>query len=214
VSTTRPTLAAAARTEAGKANARLRHAGRVPAVVYGHGPSASISVDAHEFDLLRRRAGANALIDLVIDGDRATPVLLHGVQFDKISRTPLHVDLFRVRMTEDLTVDVPVHGVGLSDVVERHGGTVIHALDHVRVRALPDHLPSVLEADLTALIAYESVIQARDLALPPGVTLATDPDEVVFRVLAPRVSDELAAGEVAPAEGAGEAAPVGATPAE
>jgi len=192
VSTTRPTLAAATRTETGKANARLRHAGRIPAVVYGHGPSISVSVDAHELELLRRHAGANELVDVAIDGTQPAPVLLQKLQLDKVTRLPLHIDLFRVKMSEEMTVDVPVHLTGTSEVVERHGGTIIHALDHVRVRARPDRLPSALEADASVLATFESVILARELILPKGVALVTEPEEVVIRVLASRVSSDVA----------------------
>src|ERR1700690_3382454 len=136
VTTERPTLAALPRSELGKATAHLRRAGRIPAVVFGHGASTSVSVDAHEFELLRRRAGANALIDLELEGDR-TPVIINGVQLHRVNRTPLHVDLFRVKMTEDLTVDVAVHSHGESEAVIKEGGTLIHAVDHVRVRARP-----------------------------------------------------------------------------
>ncbi len=214
MTSTRPTLAAASRTELGKANAHLRKAGRVPAVIYGHGASASVSLDAHEFDLLRRRVGANALIDLVVDATSTTPVLVHGIQIHKIHRNPIHVDLFRVKMTEELTVDVPVHGTGVPDAVERLNGTVFHALDHVKVRARPDNLPNALEADYSVLVDFDSFIRAGDLPLPPGVVLVTDPDDIVIRVLPPRVSEEpvveAEAGEV-PEGGAPAATPEATT---
>jgi large subunit ribosomal protein L25 len=183
----------------GKATSHLRKAGRIPAVVFGHGESTSVSVDAHEFQLLRRRAGANALIDLEVAGDRTTPVVINGVQLHRVHRTVLHVDLFRVKMTEDMTVDVVVHGVGESEAVVKNGGTVLHAVDHVRVRARPDNLPKSIEADLTALADFDSVIAVRDLPVPAGATILNDPDEVIFRVLAPRVAEVEpgAEGEVA-----------------
>ena len=207
MSTDRPTLAALPRTEMGKATSHLRKAGRIPAVVFGHGDSTSVSVDAHEFEQLRRRAGANALIDLHVEGSKATPVIINGVQLHRVNRTPLHVDLFRVNMTEDMTVDVAVHGIGESEAVIKEGGTLIHAVDHVRVRARPDHLPKFIEVDVSTLATFEAVIAVRDLPVPPGATILNDPDEVVFRVLAPRVVEAEpetvaeAAPVVAPAEG-------------
>ena len=207
MSTDRPALAALPRTEVGKSIARLRKAGRIPAVVFGHGESTSVSVDAHEFEVLRRRAGANALIDLELEGGRPTPVVIHGVQLHRVNRTPLHVDFFRVKMTEDMTVDVVVHGVGESEVIIKDGGTLLHAVDHVRVRARPDHLPKSITADLTQLTGFDSVIAVRDLPVPDGATILNDPDEVIFRVLAPRVAEPEpgteaeAAAPAAPAEG-------------
>jgi large subunit ribosomal protein L25 len=189
----------------GKATSHLRKAGRIPAVVFGHGDSTSVSVDVHEFEQLRRRAGANALIDLEVEGSKATPVIINGVQLHRVNRTPLHVDLFRVKMTEDMTVDVAVHSFGEAEAVTKEGGTLIHAVDHVRVRARPDHLPKFIEVDVSTLATFEAVIAVRDLPVPPGATILNDPDEVVFRVLAPRVVE--AEAEVV-AEAAPAAAPV------
>ncbi len=188
MTTERPTLAALPRSEMGKATSHLRKAGRIPAVVFGHGASTSVSVDAHEFELLRRRAGANALIDLELEGDR-TPVIINGVQLHRVNRTPLHVDLFRVKMSEDLTVDVAVHSHGESAAVVKEGGTLIHAVDHVRVRARPDRLPKFIDVDITTLTGFDSVIAVRDLPAPEGATILNDPDEVIFRVIAPRVAE-------------------------
>jgi large subunit ribosomal protein L25 len=106
------------------------------------------------------------------------------------------VDLFRVKMTEDMTVDVVVHGIGESEAVVKTGGTLLHAVDHVRVRALPDHLPKSIEADLTTLVDFDSVIAVRDLPVPAGAAILNDPDEVIFRVLAPRVAEVEPGAEV------------------
>ena len=116
--TARATLAAEHRELTGKKVARLRHAGRLPAVVYGHGvDSDSISIDAHEFEQLRRHTGPNALVDLSVDGKKAQPVLVSAVQVHPVNRRPLHVDLFLVRMTEELTVDVPLVATGESPAI-------------------------------------------------------------------------------------------------
>ena len=110
---TRPRLAAETRTVTGKQVARLRHAGQLPAVVYGHGVSSeNVAVDAHEFDLLRRHVGASTLVDLSVDGGKTRPVLVSSIQVNPISRRPIHVDLFAVRMTEELTVEVQLVGQG------------------------------------------------------------------------------------------------------
>src|SRR3954452_15433055 len=101
----RLTLAAEPREVVGKKVAAMRRDGRLPAVVYGHGESSeSVSIDAHEFEQVRRHAGQNALIDLSVQGKKARPVLVHAVQVHPVNRRPLHVDLFLVRMTEKRTV--------------------------------------------------------------------------------------------------------------
>ncbi len=203
MTTARPTLAAEHRDVTGKAVARLRHQGRLPAVVFGHGiASTNVTLDAHGFELLRRRIGPNALIDLSIDGKKPKPVLIHGVDVHPVTHRPLHVNLFLVRMSEELTVDVPIVPVGESLAVSQLGGTLVHDIDSVKVRALPDHLPQVFEVSIEPLVDFDAVLRARDLAIPPGVTLLTDPDEPVIHVLAPRVEEVAVPAEAAPAAGA------------
>jgi large subunit ribosomal protein L25 len=203
----RPRLAAASRSVTGKAVAHLRRKGLVPAVVYGHGTaSEAVSLDAHELDLLRRHAGASTLVDLAVDGGKARPVLLHGIQVHPISRRPLHVDLFAVRMTEELTVEVPLIGIGVAPASEG-GGTLVHPTSAVRVRALPANLPDSISYDLSTLASYDATITVADLVVPEGVTIHADPAEVIARVLAPRVEEVVAAEEIAPAEGEAAAVP-------
>lgn len=196
MTTARPTLAAEHRDVTGKAVSRLRRQGRLPAVVFGRGiDSANVTLDTHDFELLRRRTGPNALIDLSVDGKKAKPVLVYGVAVHPVTRRPLHADLFLVRMTEELTVDVPVVAVGESLAVSQHGGTLAWGNDSVKVKALPDHLPQSFEISIEPLADFDSVLHVRDLTIPSGVTLLTDPDESLVHVLAPRIEEE----EVAPA---------------
>jgi len=186
VSPARPTLVATPRDLVGKKVQRLRREGRLPGVVYGHGvPSNPLSVDAHEFELLRKHAGPNTLFDLKVGDEKPLPALVHGVQVHPVTHRPLHVDLLAVRMTEEMTVDVPVVTVGVAPAVDRDGGTLNHQLETVRVRALPDHLPQSIEISVERLETFDDVI----------------------RVLAPRVEAEPAAEAEAPAApAAGEAA--------
>ena len=190
MSTARATLAAEHREVTGKKVALMRQAGRLPAVVYGHGVDSNpISIDAHDFELLRRRSGPNALVDLSIDGDKARPVLVHTIQIHPVNRRMLHVDLFVVRMTEELTVDVPLTATGESSAVSLHGGTLLHPIESVRVRALPDHLPQSIEYSIASLTDFDTTIHVRDLVVPADVTLLTDGDEIIARVQAPRVEE-------------------------
>lgn len=191
MSTARATLAAEHRQITGKKVAGLRRAGRLPAVVYGHGiDSANVTVDTHEFDQLRRHSGPNALVDLSIDGKKAQPVLVHAVQVHPVNRRPLHVDLFLVRMTEELTVDVPLVATGDSPAVTQNGGTLLHPSESVRVRALPDHLPQSIEYSIASLVDFDTTIHVRDLTIPSDVTLLTDGDEIIAKVQQPRVEEE------------------------
>jgi large subunit ribosomal protein L25 len=212
----RPKLAATSRTVTGKKVAYLRRDGLLPAVVYGRGlPSDSVSVNAHEFEQLRRHAGANTLIDLSVDGGKATPILVHDVQLHRVTRVPLHADLYVVRMTEELTVDVPLVAEGESEAIANAGGTLMRAIEHVRMRALPDHLPQSIHYSIESLRTFDDAIHVRDLAIPSDATLLTDGDDVVAKVLPPRVEEEVTpVAEAAEGEGAEGAAAEGEAGAE
>jgi large subunit ribosomal protein L25 len=221
----RPALAAEPRDLVGKKVATLRRDGRLPAVVFGRGlESTSVSIDTHDFEQLRRHTGPNALVDLSVGGKKAQPVLIHGVQVHPVTRRPLHVDLFLVKMTEELTVDVPLVPTGTSAAVADEGGTLLHSLESVRIKALPDHLPQSIEYSIDSLVDFDAAVHVRDLTIPDDVTLLTDPDEVVAKVQAPRVEveevpvaaegeeGEAAEGEAAEgAEGAAEGGAAGAS---
>ena len=213
MSTARPTLAAEHREVTGKHVNRLRKEGLLPAVVYGHGEaSTNVTIDAHEFDLLRKHTGPNALVDLSIDGKKAKPVLINSVQVHPVHRRPLHADLFLVRMTEELTVDVPLVPTGESVAVAQLGGTLLHPTETVRVKALPDHLPQSIEYSIESLVDFDGTILVSALTIPGDVTLLTDGDEIIAKVQQPRVEveevpvvaegEEGAEGEGAEGEGA------------
>ena len=218
MSTARPSLAAAPREVTGKKVARLRHDGRLPAVVYGRDvESRSVSLDAREFETLRRHVGPNTLIDLRVDGGKAAPVLVHDVQLHRITRRPLHVDLYVVRMTDELTVDVPLVAEGTSEAVTVHGGTLMHVTESVRVRALPDKLPQSIHYSIESLATFDNALHVRDLEIPADAILLNDPNDIVAKVLPPRVEieeapaveaeeGEAAEGEAAEGETRGEAA--------
>ncbi len=206
MSTARPTLEAAPREVTGKRVAKLRQEGILPAVVYGRDvASRSVSLDAREFEALRKQAGPHTLIDLSIDGKKPSPVLVHDVQLHRVTRRPLHVDLYVVRMTEELTVDVPLVSDGESEAVSVHGGTLLHVLENVKVRALPDHLPQAIHYSIDGLLTFDDVVHVSDLTIPEDATLLTDPGEIVAKVLPPRVEVEEAPPAEAEAEGAPEA---------
>ena len=210
----RPKLAAARREITGKKVAYLRRDGKY-AVVLGRGTeSDSVSIDAHEFENLRRHAGANALIDLSVDGGAQTPVLVYGVQTHRVTRRPLHVDLYVVRMTEELTVDVQLVPDGQA---RGDRDAWRHAPARARERpgsGAPGRLPQSIHYSIESLATFDDAIHVRDLTIPEDATLLTDGDEVVAKVLPPRVEEEpvadAAEGEEAEEGAEGEGAEGGA----
>lgn len=191
-------LTANRRTEIGKSVSHLRKAGRLPAVVFGHGlDSIPVSLDAHEFEHVRKTAHSNTIFELKIDGKDVHRVLIHGVQIDPRHRKLLHVDLFELKSGEEVTVEIQLHTTGQSYAVDRLGGTLLHNIDRIKVRALPEKLPESLEYSIESLLDFDTSIHLRDLPLPAGVTLLSDPDEVVAKVAPPHVVEEPVVAEVA-----------------
>jgi large subunit ribosomal protein L25 len=214
---TRPTLAAEHRTVTGKKVATLRRAGTLPAVIFGGGKASEpIQVSALDWEVLRRgKVTRNSLLDLIVDGGKPRPVLVQSITDHPTSRRPIHVDFHVVKMSEELTVDVPVVFVGDAPAVEKEGGTLIHLREQLHIRALPNDLPTAIEVDVTSLVDFEVTLHVSDVVPPAGVHILTDGAEPLARVMAPRVEVveeaevDLAAG--APEEG-GEATEAAATP--
>jgi large subunit ribosomal protein L25 len=200
----------------GKKVAALRRDGHLPAVVFGRDvASDSLTLDTKEFEALRRHAGPTTLIDLAIDGQKPAPVLVHDIQHHPVTRKPLHVDLYLVRMTEELTIDVQLVADGTSAAVVDEGGTLLHALDHVRVKALPDHLPAAIHYSIDSLATFDDVVHVSDLVIPADVALLTDPTEIVAKVLPPRIEEvEAPAAEAEEGAEAAEGEAEGAQPGE
>lgn len=197
MSTAPTVLKATSRAETGKAVAHLRRAGKVPAVVFGHGlESIAVTLDAHEFDHLRRTIHSNSIISLEIDGKDKRRVMVHGIQIDPRHRRLLHVDLFALKSGEEVTVEIPLHTTGEAYAATKLGGTLLHTVDRVRVRALPEKLPEALEVSVEPLVDFDAAIHLRDVALPAGVTLLSDPDEVVAKVIPQRAVEEPVAAVV------------------
>jgi large subunit ribosomal protein L25 len=193
-------LQAQPRQDAGKGVARkLRAAGRVPAVLYGHGKDARpLSVDARDlFHLLHGSAGGNVLIDLVIDGKK-TMAMPREVQRDHIRGEYLHVDFLEVRRDEKVTVDVPIHLLGES-VGVKAGGVLEHHLWDLRVECLTQDLPDAIEADISALNVNDT-LRVGDLVIAEVLTVLTPLEESIASVVPPQ------ARELEEAEVEGEAA--------
>jgi large subunit ribosomal protein L25 len=212
---TRPVVSAEPREVVGKKVSVLRRQGLLPAVVYGHGKASQpLQLEARAFSELMRQTTRNSIVDLKIGSGRPTPVLLQGIHEHPVRRHPIHVDFYVVKMTEELTVDVPVNFVGTSHAADKLGGTLLHLREHVSIRALPADLPHALDLDVSTLADFDAVLHVRDLDVPTEVTVLTDPDEPLARVQAPRVEEELMAVAEAPAEDVAEAAETATGPAE
>jgi len=199
-------LRAEPRDGAGKGVARkLRASGRVPAVLYGHGKQArSLSVDSKELFHLLHTAGANALVDIVIDGTK-TMAIPREIQRDHVRGRYIHVDFLEVRRDEKITVDVPVHLVGEAPGVKA-GGVLEHHLWDLKIECLAQDLPEAIEADISALNVNDS-LRVSELTIPDNCTVLTPPEETIAAVVPPqaREVEEAEAEEAVEGEAAEEA---------
>jgi len=198
------------RDDSGKGVARkLRAAGRVPAVFYGHDQEATpLSVDAREMShVLHTSGGSNVLLDLIVDG-KPHLAMPREIQRDYIHNKLIHIDFLAVSRTETITVDVPVVEVGDSIGI-KEGGVVEHHLRALRVECLPQDVPERLEVDITELNIGD-MIHVREVPVPAGVAILTNPDDAVLSVITPAAlrteAELLLPGEEAPEVAAPEAA--------
>jgi large subunit ribosomal protein L25 len=208
-------LAAQRRAETGKGAARrARAAGRVPAVLYGHGMDpVHLSVDAREFGhALRTDAGTNVLIELSV-GRTKHLALAKEIQRNPVRGSFIHIDFLAVQRGETVEVRVPVPLVGESPGV-REGGIADQDLHEILVEAEVTAVPDSVQADISGLNIGD-VLRVSDLKAPEGATILEDPEASVVSIVAPAVeeeepTEEEAEGEAAAegeGEGEGEAAP-------
>jgi large subunit ribosomal protein L25 len=204
-------LSAETRTEFGKGGARrTRRAGKVPAVIYGHGADPRhVALPAREFANAIRHGGTNVLLTLDLEGGEQLAIP-KSIQRHPIKGHFEHVDLLAVRRGEKVTVDVPVHVVG--DVVP--GGLLNHEATTISVEAEATHIPTGFEVNIDGLEIGQHVT-AGDIQLPSGSTLVTDPAAVVLIIAEAPTAEQLEAevSEAAEELGIVEEAPTAEAPA-
>ena len=171
---------------------QVRRSGSVPGVVYGaHLVATPIAIPVPTFEKTLREAGEATVIALSGLG-ADIPALIHEVDRDPITNRPRHVDFYAVTRGEKVEVAIPLSFVGESPAVEA-GANLVKVLHEVEVEADPMNLPHEISVDISVLAAMDDQIRAKDLALPKGVTLVTDSEEVVALVQAVVAEEETAA---------------------
>ena len=180
-----------ARSVTGKHTKRLRAAGIVPGVLFGKtAGSVSLQLDAKELDQLYRQAGRTSIVKVSVAGGSPTSAVIKSLQRHPLTGRALHVDFFAPDLTLEMTVDVPIVFSGEAPAVEATGGSLFTSLDHIKVKALPSDLPHEVAVDVTSLVDLDAAIHVSDLAFAETVTVLNDPDELVAKVMPPRVEVE------------------------
>jgi len=183
--TDRVKLEAKKRTVLGSKVKRLRQEEWVPGVMYGHNfNSLPLQFDKYDLRDVLSEVGSSQVISVKVD-DREEPefALLRDVQRDIISGELLHVDFYRVMMTESITAEIPLLTTGESPSVAQKDGILLRGVSEIEVEAMPGDLVEAIEIDLTELEEVGQAILVGDLAIPSSIEVLTDPDEMVARIV-------------------------------
>jgi large subunit ribosomal protein L25 len=185
-------LEAQLRTVQGKQVKQLRREGWVPGVMYGHDfESVSLQFDEHSLGRFLSHVSGSQIVSIkVADQKEPEMALVRDVQRDVIKGTILHVDFYRVQMTERLTAEIPLVLIGESPVIQQHEGILLPGISAIEVECLPGDLVDELAVDLSDLEEIGQGVYVRDLAIPSGIDVLTDLDEMIVRVV-PLAEEEV-----------------------
>ena len=180
------------RTIIGKANRRLSHENRIPAVLYGPGrDSVSLSIDRHDFEqLMSHHASSSIIVELQVEGEKK-PVnaMIREMQVSPIKGEIIHVDFMVIQMDVAVHASITLHYVNDPEGVKA-GGVLTTNFHEINVEAKPGDLPESIDVDVAALEIGDT-LHVRDIVAPKDVTILDDPDEVLVSVQAPRVEEEV-----------------------
>lgn len=170
--------------EGSRAARRLRRSGRVPGVLYGgDGDAVCFDADARELRLALAQSGA--VLDLSIDGGKATPVVLKEAQRHPVRGETVHVDLLRVRLDEAIHAVVPLELLGADDSPGvKEGGVLEQITRELNVEALPTAIPESIVHEIGEMQIGETITLGA-VTIPEGVTLLDDVEDTVVATLSP-----------------------------
>jgi large subunit ribosomal protein L25 len=164
----------------------LRNAGKIPAVFYGRKQeSTPITLSSREFEKVWKKAGETAVVNLE-GGEGEVQALIKDVDKHPVTDTVRHADFYVFEKGQKLKIKIPLDFKGTSPAVKDLGAVLVKVMHDLEVEAAPKDLPHKIEVDLAFLTTFESVITAKEVKLPEGVTLVASPDEVVASVYEPK----------------------------
>jgi large subunit ribosomal protein L25 len=190
-------LKATKREALGRQVGALRRAGKLPAVLYGHGiKSTPIMLDAHEATLRLSHLTSSSLVMVDLDGTEY-PALVREKQRDYLKNRLLHLDFQVISMTEKVTTKVGIELTGTAPAVKAFNAVIITVLNELEVECMPQDLPARVVIDISGLTEVGAGIHVRDVVISDQVRILDDPAEMIVVATATR---EEKAVEEAPAE--------------
>lgn len=164
----------------------LRNAGKIPAVFYGRTQaSVSITLSTKEFEKVWKKAGETAIVNLQ-NGSDEVQALIHDVDKHPVTGVPRHADFYVFEKGQKLKIKIPIEFTGVSPAVKDLGAVLVKVMHDLEIEAAPKDLPQKIEVDISPLSAFGSVITAKEVKLPEGVTLVVSPDDIVASVYEPK----------------------------
>ncbi|PIP28819.1 50S ribosomal protein L25 [Candidatus Kuenenbacteria bacterium CG_4_9_14_3_um_filter_39_14] len=156
----------------------------IPAVVYGpNSENINLAIDAKEFNKAYHQAGESTLIELAVENQEPIKVLIHAVQRNPVNDQYIHVDFYQLAMNKKLVVEVELRFTGIEEVEKASQGEVTRNMDVLEVECLPKNLVKEIEVDIRKkLKEIGDVLNAKDIKLPAGLVLVTDPEASIISV--------------------------------
>jgi large subunit ribosomal protein L25 len=182
----------------GKKVGALRRAGKLPAVLYGHGiETTPIMLEAHEAALRLSHLTTSSLVMIDLEGTEY-PALVREKQKDHLKNRLLHVDFQVISMTEKVTTKVGIELTGTAPAVKEFSAVIVTVLNELEIECMPQDLPARVVIDISGLTEVGAGIHVRDVVISDKVKILDDPGEMI--VVASATREAKAAGEEAPAE--------------
>ena len=168
----------------------LRGGKEMPAVFYGPKEETTpIAIEAEVFKKLWKEAGESTVITLTGDGIEKE-ALIHEVDVHPVTGEPRHADFYVMEKGKKVNVNVPLEFIGVPPAVKELGGILVKVLHEIEIDVLPKDLPQHIEVDTVSLTDFESQILAKEVNIPEGADLITNPDEVVALISEAKEEEE------------------------
>lgn len=193
-----PTIQAKLRDRIGsRYSQRLRKAGRLPGVIYGHKAN-PVAVSVDEKEMLTVLRHGTHVVNINVEGGESQTCLVKDLQFGYLGDNVIHIDLARVDLDEEVTVHVALHFVGEPKGAKSAGAVVSHPMTELEIVCRVTDIPDEIRVDLSSM---EDVFTVSDLVLPPGVRTTLDAGTPIAQITFVSEAEE---GEAVAVEGAAE----------
>ena len=163
------------------------------AVMYGAKiKNQNLALNKIDFEKIYKIAGESNLINLIIDDQPATKVLIKDIQVNPIKDNIIHADFYQVDMNKTIITEIPLNFIGEAPAVKEFGGVLIKNNDKIEIECLPGNLVNQIDIDLSSLKSFSDVIRIKDIELPEGIKLVSETNEAIVNVQEPKVEEEPA----------------------